>query len=152
MSFEFFDLPSDLRDIIYNYVRIYRFQEAKKRLAQCLEERKNKITFNTQSDPEDGSTSYIVNLKINLYKEIVITKYLGSFVNMMVNINEEKVKMFKEVLYDNTLKVILATRGRKTWLYMHTKDSQFNRIKYDRWESYDRNKKKWKCYYLSMEE
>ena len=75
MSFEFFDLPSDLRDIIYNYVRIYRFQEAKKRLAQCLEERKNKITFNTQSDPEDGSTSYIVNLKINLYKEIVITKY-----------------------------------------------------------------------------
>ena len=67
MSFEFFDLPRDLRDIIYNNIRLYRFQEAKKQLAQRLEARKSKIEYDTKSDAEDGSKSYIVRLKINTY-------------------------------------------------------------------------------------
>jgi hypothetical protein len=97
MSFEFFDLPIELRDIIYNYVRLYRFQEAKKQLSLRLEARKSKIEYDTKSDTQDGSKSYIVRLKINPHKTIEITKYIGSFVNIMVYEHEEKIKLYMKL-------------------------------------------------------
>jgi hypothetical protein len=148
MSFEFFDLPSELRDIIYNYVRIYRFQEAKKQLSLRLEARKSKIEYDTKSDAQDGSKSYIVRLKINPYKTIEITKYIGSFVNIMVYEHEEKIKLYMK-LEENEYKFKLCNNITKIWLYMNLKDDQFNRVNYDRLNYYDYNKNESKYYFAS---
>ena len=147
MSFEFFDLPRDLRDIIYNNIRLYRFQEAKKQLAQRLEARKSKIEYDTKSDAEDGSKSYIVRLKINPYKTIEITTYIGSFVNIMVCEHEEKIKLYMK-LEENEYKFKLCNNITRIWLYTNLKDSQFNRVNYDRLNYYNCDKQVSNYYFV----
>lgn len=147
MSFEFFDLPRELRDIIYNNIRLYRFQEAKKQLAQRLEARKSKIEYDTKSDAEDGSSSYIVRLKINPYKTIEITKYIGAFVNIMVYEHEEKIKLYMK-LEENEYKFKLCNNITKIWLFMNLKDTQFNRVNYDRLNYYNYDKKVSNYYFV----